>query len=304
MLFCGIKLCIEIVLHWEKQLMKTLLAIINHADDSKPFIRHVAGLALDLKARVDFLYIQHTGNYPFGTPYSSGTAMAQVQQNLESLAASSAEVLSGHLQEVKKDLKEYPDMEEVKGMVGVPAAIAEEYLAKGKADMLVLVGQQNESFWTQSTSNLEIINQVSCPVWVIPHTTVYMAFRKVLYATDYKKEDIEGLKQVIELLDPFVPEIEALHVTDSLDFKETVQKTGFAELLRKKTGYEQLSVNALEAVSEGDIGWLLNEYALDMHADLLVLIKKNRSIFERIFTKDPADKVVDKSMLPVLVLHQ
>jgi nucleotide-binding universal stress UspA family protein len=60
----------------------------------------------------------------------------------------------------------------------------------------------------------------------------------------------------------------------------------------------------LNESSNNDTAELLNDYALLIKADLIVVLKENKSFFERIFKSDPAKKIIKKSMLPVLVFHE
>ena len=90
--------------------------------------------------------------------------------------------------------------------------------------MVILEGQQDDSFWMQSSTNMDIIKMVECPVWIIPKGAIYQPFSEIVYATDYKAEDIINLKKLISLFPHLMPNITALHITDSVDFEERVKK--------------------------------------------------------------------------------
>jgi len=283
--------------------MKTLLAIINEPKESKDFIRYVAGMGVDLKANVHLLYTQNPTNYPLGTRGTTGIAVAQVQQNLEALADTAKEILAKHIEDVKSKMQEDVFID-YSTELGVTSLLVKQLVSDNKADMVVLEGQKNESFWTQTSGNMEIIGSVDCPVWIIPNTLVYEPFTEIVYATDYKEEDVTGLKKLIEVTKHFSPAINALHITDSVDFEEKVKKEGFLEMLQKKVAYDHLSVKILNESGNNDTAELLNDYVLRIKADLIVVLKENKTFFERIFKSDPAKKIIKKSMLPVLVFHE
>ncbi len=283
--------------------MKTLLAIINEPKESKNFIQYVAGMAVDFKANVHLLFAQNPGNYPLGTTGFTGTAVSQVPQNMEALPDTAKKILAEHVKEVKSKMAEDVFID-YSAELGVTSLLAKELVSNNKAHMVVLEGQKNGSFWAQTSDNMEIIEHVECPVWIIPTPWLYEPFKEIIYATDYKEEDITGLKKLIALTHHLSPVITALHITDSVDFEEKVKQAGFLEMLQKRAAYDHLSVKILNEGSENDAAELLNNYALLIKADLLVVLKENRSFFEGIFKSDPTKKIIKESMLPVLVFHE
>ncbi|MFO7656648.1 MAG: universal stress protein [Bacteroidales bacterium] len=282
--------------------MKTLLAIINEPKESKDFIRYVADMAADFKANVHLLYVQNPNDYPLGTTGSTGFAVAQVNQNLKAFADTAKEILAEHIKDVKCKMSKDVAID-FSAELGVTTLLAKKLVSVSKGDMVVLEGRKNDSIWTQTESNLEIIRSVDCPVWIIPNAWVYVPFTEIVYATDYKEEDIYGLKKLIALTHQFSPVITALHITDSVDFEEKVKKAGFLELLKNRAAYDHLSVKILNESSNNDIAEFINDFALRVKADLIVVLKENKSFFERIFKSDPAKKIIEKSMLPILVFH-
>src|SRR6056297_917213 len=74
--------------------------------------------------------------------------------------------------------------------IGITKMIVEELVSNHKADMVILNSEPDASFWEQSVTNKDIIYDINCPVWVIPEKTEYVPYSKVVYATNYKEEDI------------------------------------------------------------------------------------------------------------------
>jgi nucleotide-binding universal stress UspA family protein len=281
--------------------MKNLLAIINDANESKEFIRYVANMAIDLNANVKLLYVQEPF-YPIGGAVgATGAVYAEVHQNQEALSTAK-EILLKHISDITSIL---PDslVINISTEYGNTSLIAKEFVSDKKADMLVLEGQENEGFWEQSSGNKEIISQVECPVLIIPNHAFFKAFTEIIYATDYNEEDITGLKKLLSFAQPFSPNITALHITDNIDFKAKVEQAGFLDMLHKRTNYEKLSVRILDESSNDDIAQLINDYASLINADLIVVLKENKTFFERIFQTDSVKEIIKESMLPVLVFH-
>lgn len=283
--------------------MKTLLAIINEPKESRDFIQYVAGMAADLKTNIHLLFVQNPINYAVGTTGATGPAINKVRQSLENMADTAKELLTEHIKDVKSKLSEDVVID-FSTQLGVTSILAQELVSDNKADMVVLEGQKKESTWIQTSSNMEIIKSADCPVFIVPNALVYKPFSKIIYATDYKEEDIVGLKKLITLTQHYSPVINVLHITNSVDFEEKVKKAGFLKILQKRTSYDHLLVKVLHENDSNDTAELLNDYASLIKADLIVVLKENKSFFERIFNSDPAGKIIKKSLFPVLVFHE
>jgi nucleotide-binding universal stress UspA family protein len=283
--------------------MKTLLAIINEPRESKEFLRYVAGMANDLQGLVKVLYVQAPTNYPLGFTASTELPSLEAQGRMEMLAKESHDLIQKHMKDIVVELSNN-NFAGSSSEIGSADVIVDELVSQNKVDMVVLEGQQDESFWTQSSSNMDVIQKVTCPVWIIPKGAVYAPFREIVYATDYKKEDITNLKRLIAMMPNLTPHITALHITDSVDFEAEVRKSGFVERLREQTSYPQLDVKALYQAGHDDLIELINDYSVKNGANLIVVLKENESFFERIFKPSHTKKILKTTDLPVLVYHE
>ena len=188
--------------------------------------------------------------------------------------------------------------------IGMTAIVAEKLVSSKKVDMVLLESRQNDSFWMQTSTNLEVIKILECPVWIIPKKAIYRPFSEIVYATDYNEEDIVNLKELISLFPHLTPNITALHITDSVDFEERVKKEGFNEMLQAKTSYKKLTVKTIYEGKHDEIIHLLNDFALNNKADLLVMLKENKPFLERIFKSSQIEETLKTTHLPVLVYHK
>jgi len=281
--------------------MKNLLAIISDANETKEFIRYVANMSIDLNATVHLLYVQER-TYPIGSVRPTGASYIQNQQYDKELLETTKKDIREHIKDIKSKLP-VSVMINFSAEYGNKAVITNEYVSTHKTDMLVLEGQKNESFWIQTSNNKDIINQVDCPVLIIPNPAIFKPFAEIVYATDYKEEDIDGLKELLLLTNTFTPNITALHITNNIDFKAKVEQAGFLDMLHKKTNYEKLSVRIIDESSNDNIAQLVNDYALLINADLIVILKEDKTFFEKIFQSDNTNKIIKESMLPILVFH-
>jgi nucleotide-binding universal stress UspA family protein len=283
--------------------MKTLLAIINDPADSAPFLKYVIQMAGDLHLNLHLLYIQDPQAYPIGTTGATGAAAIQFERNLEKEREDTLDSLKEQvdilLQELTLQMKV-----DFSSETGSRNMIAEKYVKEGKCNMLVLEGKEEANFWSLHATNMDIVLQVECPVWIIPKPSNYKAFKKIIYATDYNEEDVDTLKNLIELTHKYSPKIIALHVLKSSDFHARVMSSGFQEMIEDQTEYDDIAVKTMKEESEGDIGKTVNHFSVKENADLLVILKENRGFFERIFKPSLTNRILSETELPVLVFHE
>ncbi len=282
--------------------MKTLLANINVPGESKDFLRYVAGLANNLGLNVKVLYIQTPPNYSYGLG-ATAVASVQVEENYREVIDESKRILENNIEEISKEISR-PVFIDSSAEIGTAATIINETVTSKEAEMVILEGQQDESFWMQTTSNIDIIEMLECPVWIIPKGAIYRPFSEIVYATDYNEEDIVNLEKLISLFPHLTPNIMALHITDSVDFEERIKKAGFTDMIQSKTSYKKLTVKALYKSKDNKIVQLLNDFARNNSADLLVILKENKSFFEGIFKSDHTKGILKATQLPVLVYHE
>lgn len=283
--------------------MKTLLAIVNTPKESKEFLNYVAGMAMDLSAQVKVLSAQAPVTPPMGMADTTGFGTLGLQRNQEKLLEESKEILNKYVDAINKKMSNRLFVE-VASEIGFAVNTADELISNDKVHMIVLEGQPDKGFWSQTSTNMDIVKSVNCPVWIIPKDAVYKPFTEIVYATDYKREDIISLKKLIKTFPHYSPNITALHITDSIDFEERVKKAGFVEMLQKQTAYKTLWVKAVYQSKHDDLTELLSEFAVKSKADLLVLLKENKSFFQNIFNPSRTKEILKNTMLPVLIYHE
>jgi nucleotide-binding universal stress UspA family protein len=283
--------------------MKTILGMIRDPQTSDGFIQYLFELAKDLNVQVHLLYVENPAQYPLGVQDTTGAALANLQKSLEKKVDEGKKILNQHLQEMMPTIAGKVIVE-VSTRIGNEAMLIDEMVNKGQAHMLAVEYRHMSGFWQKDSFVKEMMRSVRCPVWVVPEDTEYKGLHHIVYATDYHEEDIRTLQRLIDLTGSFSPEIEALHITDSIDFDEKVKKEGFQKMLVKKTGYAQISLTSLHEHNGHDMTKLINSYANRTKTDLIVVLKENKNFLERIFTPSSSEKIVSETKRPILVFHE
>jgi nucleotide-binding universal stress UspA family protein len=183
-------------------------------------------------------------------------------------------------------------------------AVEEICAASEKFDFVVM-GTTGESGILEKVFG-SISNSTSrkacCPVILVPKGHQFSGFNHVLYASNYESAEDDMVEQIIDFNDAFKATVHFVHVRDDHD-KENFDKTKeeiFEELFEDgepSFAFEIEEVHA-ESVSEG-----LNQYALNHNIDLVVMVNKKRTWWERWFNPSQTRSMAFATHTPMMVLH-
>jgi nucleotide-binding universal stress UspA family protein len=232
----------------------------------------------------------------------SGAAVVQTQHLLEEKVKAGKQKLSEQVSALIPSISGELIVE-VDAVSGHEDRVIREQIDAGKAHMVLIEESEFSGLWLRDTSAKAIVNNLDCPVWIIPKNATYQALDEIIYVSDYQEEDIETVKRLVEMTNPLTPNITSLHITDNPDFELKIKKTGFQKMLEYRAGYSKINVKTLIESDRGKTAELLNSYAKSTGATLMVVLKENRRFLERIFKASSSDRIIEESTLPVLVFH-
>lgn len=283
--------------------MKSLLAIINQPKNLKKYVLYAISLAQELKTDLHFLHIMVPENIPIGVNGATGMAAASALEYTHEQAKDTE-------RKTMQYIKEYTDVIPIDISVnyhfdkGALPLVAEEYVQKEKSDIVLMEEATDGKSWIHTSATMEVLFQVNCPVWVAPADSLFVVPKRIVYATDFKEEDLKTLSQLVALTQTMKPEITALHFTNDASFEEKVKITGFSEMVQQKIDYTNITIKLLSDKEHHNMAQSLNDYAIDKQTNLIVMLKSNRGFFDRMFKPDPAKVIIEKVHLPVLVFHE
>ena len=289
--------------------MNTLAFLIDEMQSAKKLIRYAALLGKDLIAKVHVLHVQSPhvpGVGGFDTHAHAGdmgTVSMPDPAWLHEIEKDVKKTVKDYIKDIKKELTGIPDIV-FNSDLGDASKILKDKVEKGVYDMVMLQGSSEQELWLQKPVIMDVVRNVLCPVFIIEPDTKYQPFKKIVYATDYKEEDVSTLKRLTRLTKPFSPEILTLHITDDEQFRKKLLKEGFDNMIREKVGYENVTVKVLEVEDDKEEAECFVNQAKSENANLIVVLKENRSFFERLFKSSFTAELVKATKLPILVFHQ
>ena len=148
------------------------------------------------------------------------------------------------------------------------------------------------------TTTSGVIDLSPCPVLATTSKLPEIRINKVLFATDYKDNDLQILKKATKLVSEFKAELQVLHIQTRDTFDEQLRDIGFQTLARREIKYKGLQFMQLKS-SDVEQGL---EKAIDaISPDVVVLTHQNRSFIDAVFGSNVVDELVYSAEIPVLV---
>jgi hypothetical protein len=171
-------------------------------------------------------------------------------------------------------------------------------------DLILLIS--NHQSYSDATGGLvgypNLIENVSCPVFVIPENSRHAVVKEVVFATDLHEEDLGVLKHLIDLLH-YSEGINytVLHNEKDVGFEEKLKWLGYKKWIQEEIGSKNLTFSLK---TQKDIVSAIETLSQETEPDLLVLLKEKKGFFEEVFSSSDTKSVLTHFHKPVLVYHQ
>lgn len=270
--------------------MKTLLVPTDFSNVAKNAFSLALELAYQWGAEVKLIHIYH-GSFGTTSPMVVGAGKNHHQ------------VLSSWLDEFAASVPGGADVaREV--LQGLPESRIVE-LSKNSPEQWIVMGATGEHDWVGKlfgSVSEEVSRAAHCPVLLIPRDARKIAFRKILYASNY--QGVQGilLDKLSVLAMNFRASVFFLHVAVDApreDYNLIKQQITDHLLQSEAPGFSfQICQVESDSVTEG-----LRNFAQEQNIDLLVMVPQNRSFWDRIVQHSQTRKLALSTTKPLLVLH-
>jgi len=140
------------------------------------------------------------------------------------------------------------------------------------------------------------------PLMAIPESSNQKDFDKVLYASDFREDDLLAIKKLVQLVRPYKSEIQILHIHPDSEYRGTEKIEWFKELVKENIDYENIS---FEIIQSDDVFYTLDKHLSQDDFDLLVMLEKERSgIIDKLFHEDLVKKMEFHTWIPLLSYNE
>ena len=146
------------------------------------------------------------------------------------------------------------------------------------------------------SNTLNVINNATVPVLVIPNRVKFKAERNFGYATLFNEKENKALAQMIEVTDRYKKELKIVHVENNVMTQEMVHTKKEWESTYPKVS---ISVENNEDVEEG----LIN-FCTSNKIDVLGVVHRELSAFDRLFTVNHSNRLLQTGNVALLIFQE
>ncbi|MEN8137178.1 MAG: universal stress protein [Bacteroidota bacterium] len=239
----------------------------------------------------------------FEKPASGSSSMMRIVDKMESLADDELFSLQRAIREKELDKEVEIEYKHLHGSIysGV------KYEVKRRDIGLIIMGSTGASGLKDiflGSNAFDVISKTDYPVMAIPPKAKFKRIKNIIFATDFDlKCENDNLPVIFELTKNLGAKLTLVNIqTDNTNFKKTRDNADkFFNICKdqlKGIDYEY------HYILENDIAEGINKAYQNNDADLLVMIKKSRSLIDYIFRKSITKCLVKEAKLPLLTLSK
>ncbi len=143
-----------------------------------------------------------------------------------------------------------------------------------------------------------VISEAKVPVLIIPTKNQRIGFYKVVFAVGQDKVIKEDVSPLLKFINAFRSELEIVHFGNERE--DPMQLSENLEFLEELDNY---TVNYAYGKSDADMENKLQTFAKDKDADLICMIRRNKTFWQRLFGGSATLKQTYHSEIPLLILQ-
>jgi nucleotide-binding universal stress UspA family protein len=147
-----------------------------------------------------------------------------------------------------------------------------------------------------------VIEKSSCTVLSVPSKNVFAKPRRILFATNFEREDVKAALHIVKLAKPFGASVVIAHVlTESaVEEVENAKIQLFTREISTLSDYNKISY---KLSSENTVTMGLDTLIENTKADVIAMTTHKRSLFEKIINPSITQKFAEESHIPLLAFH-
>ena len=277
--------------------MKKILFPTDFSDNSLHAAKYAVLLAERFNADIIFLNVYAV---PVFTEY-------QVPYNLDNLEQMSLENASNKLSDFVDKLISATKFAKDKATSMVEFGDTTDNIlgvaAKNKVDMIVMgtKGTSNVLERWLGTNAQKIVETANIPVWVVPSKVKLIHPTSILYAADFKEDEVEATRKMLKFVTPLAVTCKVVHIHEYYqpNVGHIVQHT--TEKLKEEFQFNDITFKSLNRY---DVVKGLETYIKTSKPDVLAMATYEKSFFERFFITSISDHFIQQADLPMLTFRK
>jgi len=185
---------------------------------------------------------------------------------------------------------------------GTVLSSVKKLIAEEEID-LIIMGTNGASGFQKSfigTNTVAVINNVKLPVLAIPGHAKYQPIKNIAFTTLFRDKDEPALQEVISIAEALKSKIYCVNVMGNINAPGDLLYYG--ETWSRKFKSADLDFVFLE--KRQSVEDTIHAFIRENNMDLLAIVKRNRSFFDRLINASLSNKFAFHAETPILVFHE
>jgi len=282
--------------------MKKIIIPTEFIQKSEKAIMSAIIVAKKLKLSIEVLHVIDSFDYGVNFVINESSPIILSPDMLDGKRDEAIESFNEVLNSIKRIENDLPPIDLVI-KTGFVFDVLTESIQNPDAYMIILSdkSQIDYNYRDISKDNSKIIQESNCPVCVLPVDTSFLAPKKIIYATNFQEQDILNIANLAHFAAAFDATIHVVHVSENPEFEEQIKVAGLRTLISDESGYENIKYNTLKS---SDFMTAIDNFALEIKADMIALMRENKTILQAFFASNHARKMIYKTNLPVIIYQE
>ncbi len=275
--------------------MKTILIPTDFSENANIAVEYACELAKSLSAEVLVVNV----HIPAVTQYDVVSPI--IEEETERAKNIAQENLKSICEEIKK---EYGDLFcNSKFIVGGIVEAIDALVKEKRADIVVMGtrGANGLGRILFGSNTTKVIEKVKCPVLAIPSNSPFRIPKRIIYATDFNKKEIDHIGELVTIARAFKAEILMTHITTDREAlkSEEMLKVYFSKRVLEITDYEPINYFVKY---EENISRALESFSNQIDADWISMLTHDRTLFEKLYNPSLTKSMAFHTEIPLLAL--
>lgn len=280
--------------------MKTILVPTDFSKYSLAAVKYTIQLAEKTGSKIVFLH----STFLLIPTMNSSTAYFQL---VSADKSNKVKILDKFIKNAYKALNLKKDESRIKCIIKFGPSLVQDILEVMHEQFIdmIIMGTQGASGLKKvifGSNTVKTIEQVQCPVLVVPEKTSFDGIRKIAYATNYHSSDIANLKQLVDIAKVFKAKINVIHIADGeythANEEEYIRR--FGKKVKQKINYTFISYQLLYG---DDTEKVLEQYLKKEPISFLAMSTKHRDLIGRLFGRSITKKLAYHTRIPLMAFH-
>lgn len=274
--------------------MKYILFPTDFSDNSNQAYPYALDIAYLLNAELTIFN-------SYQLPYSKSNVLVSILDRMKEDSMRELEVLKTKAlsQEKYKNLTIHLDSRAGSFVSQIPK------IAKDSESSLIVMGTKGASSLKEmmiGSNTIEVIQTTHCPVLAVPEQAKNTKVNKIAMAVDLKKvnntKQLEPLLQMAKICGASIEFVHVMHPDENDSPQERFNQIMFLE--KFASGID----SNINIITDTDIIEGLSRYVETEKPDMLALLCRKHTLFERLFTQSISTKLSFRGEIPLLVMDE